>query len=146
MKNKKKVKKIIKYSIIALVVILVFVSLFMIYKNVFSKTQTSRYEGIENYKLTKEEKSSVKEVLNTIGNIDNIKIYTTSKIIKIFITLKEDVDFNTVKSVSNQSIEKFSKENLSYYDVEIFVESKNENSEVYPQIGYKYKLGNEFEW
>lgn len=144
--NSKKVKKIVKYSIIALVVVLVFISLIMIYKNVFSKTQTDRYEGIENYKLTKEEKSSVKEVFNTIENIDNIKIYTTSKIIKIFITLNEDVDFNTIKSISNQSIEKFSKENLSYYDVEIFVESKNKNSEVYPQIGYKYKLGNEFVW
>lgn len=147
-KSNLKLEKIItpKRAIILGVVILFIVLLILIYKNLFSSSNSNRYKGIENYKLTSAEKDFVKEKLNEIGKVKSVEIYVKSKIIRIFVNLNEDVDFDMVKNVSNDLLEGFSEENLSYYDVEIFYESDNEESNVYPQIGYKHKSKTEFSW
>lgn len=147
-KSNVKLEKMVtpKRAIILGVVILFVVLLVLIYKNLFSSSNGNRYKGIENYKLTSAEKDSVKEKLNELGKVKNVKIYVKSKIIRIFVNLSEDVDFDTVKNVSNSLLEGFSEENLSYYDVEIFYESDNKESIVYPQIGYKHKSKTEFSW
>lgn len=152
MKNKsKKVKKtsigkIIKYAIISIILIIIIIIGILVYKNIFASVESTRYDGIENYKLTKEEKDSVKEKLNEIENVKDINIYTNSKIIKIHIILEDDADFADAKEISNNSLTGFSKENLSFYDVEIFIESNNEESDKYPQIGYKHKTNSKFSW
>lgn len=147
-KSNLKLEKIItpKRAIILGVVILFIVLLILIYKNLFSSSNSNRYKGIENYKLTSAEKDFVKEKLNELGKVKSVEIYVKSKIIRIFVNLSEDVDFDMVKNVSNDLLEGFSEENLSYYDVEIFYESANEESNVYPQIGYKHKSKTEFSW
>lgn len=147
-KSNLKLEKIItpKRAIILGVVILFIVLLILIYKNLFSSSNSNRYKGIENYKLTSAEKDFVKEKLNELGKVKSVEIYVKSKIIRIFVNLNEDVDFDMVKNVSNDLLEGFSEENLSYYDVEIFYESDNEESNVYPQIGYKHKSKTEFSW
>ena len=79
-------------------------------------------------------------------NIKSIKIYKDSKIIKIVVKLDEDIDFENIKTKANEVLTSFSKENLSYYDLEFFVESSNKESEIYPKIGYKFKDNTEFAW
>jgi len=139
-------KKNYKLIIVALIIIVIFILGLFIYKNIFKENSSNRLENIEKYKLTKKEINSVEEKLNEIGNIDSIDIYTNYKIIKIFIELKEDVNFEDVERISNEAIEKFSSDNLEFYDLEIFVDSKNEESKVYPKIGYKYKTNSKFAW
>lgn len=141
-----KKNKVIKLIIIFLILAVACLSIFMIYKNLFASSNNTRYEGIEEYKLTNDEKNSVKDTLEQIENVEDIDIYINSKIIKIVVVLKEDVDFENIKSLSNQALANFSEENLSFYDVEIYVESMNEESEVYPKIGYKHKSNSEFSW
>ena len=142
----KKLKKYYKIIIAALIVIVILVLSLFIYKNIFQGSSSNRLENIENYKLTKKEKNSVKDKINELENIDNIDVYTNNKIIKIFIELKEDIDFDDVKEVSNELIESFSSDNLKFYDLEIFVTSKDKESKIYPMIGYKHKTNSEFTW
>ena len=59
---------------------------------------------------------------------------------------EEDIDFENIKTKANEVISSFSEENLSYYDLQFFIESANEESEIYPQIGYKFKANEEFAW
>ena len=59
-------KKIIKYSIVAIIFILIFILILFIYKNIFAGTESSRYKDIENYKLTNDEINSVKDKINEI--------------------------------------------------------------------------------
>jgi len=139
-------KKYYKLIIIILVLIIIAVLGIFIYKEMFADGVSNRLEGIEDYSLTKKEIKSVKEKLNEIENIDSIDIATNYKIIKIFLVLKEDVDIEKVKKICNESIEEFSEKNLSFYDLEIFIESKNKESKIYPKIGYKYKTNLEFVW
>lgn len=142
--------KILKkyYKIIILVVVLAIIAALgvLIYNNLFRGVENSRLEGIENYKVTKKEISAVKEKINEIENIDSLEVYTNYKIIKIFLVLNEDIDFDEVETISNEAIKNFSEKNLSFYDVELFIECNDENSETYPKIGYKYKKNTEFTW
>lgn len=143
--NKSKSSKV-KCIIIFVIILIILILSFMIYLNLFNNTSSNRFKDIENYKLTKEEKNSVKEKIKELENIEEVDIYTNSKIIRIFIKLTDDIDFDQIKTVSNSLLEEFSNENLSYYDVEVFVESKNEESDIYPKIGYKHKTSEEFVW
>lgn len=142
----KNFKKYYKWIIVVLIIIVIALLSLFIYKNLFEQGVSQRLDGIEEYNLTKKEIKAVKEKLNEIGEFESIDIYTNYKIIKIFIELKEDVDFEHVKNISNESLQNFSEENLSFYDIEIFVKSLNEESEVYPKIGYKHKTNSEFTW
>lgn len=139
-------KKYYKLLIIMLILIIIAILGIFIYKEMFEVGVSNRLEGIEEYNLTKKEIKAVKEKLSEIENIDSVDISTNYKIIKIFLDLKDDTDFEDVKEICNASVEEFSEKNLSFYDLEIFIESKNKDSEVYPKIGYKYKTNLEFVW
>lgn len=139
-------KKNYKLIIVALIIIVIFILGLFIYKNIFKENSSNRLENIEKYKLTKKEINSVNDKINELKNIDSIDVYTNNKIIKIFVELKEDVDFEDVEEVSNELLESFKEDNLKFYDVEIFIDSQNDDSKVYPKIGYKHKTNSEFTW
>ncbi len=143
----RKAKAIKNKNIIIIVVLLIIVILsVLIYKNLFSNSNNNRFSQDSNYKVSNDEIKSAKDKLNELGNIDSIDIYTNSKIIRIFVKLSDDVEFERLKNISNETLNSFTEDNLSYYDVEIFVESSNDNSEIYPKIGYKHKSNSEFSW
>lgn len=137
--------KIVKYCIISVIVILIAVAGFMVYKTLFSSSASSRFDGIEEHKLSNDEINSAKEKVNNLDNVKDVDVYVNSKIIRIYVKLESDTDFNKVKELSNQLISSFKEDNLKFYDLEMFVES-NEESEVYPKIGYKHKTSSEFVW
>ena len=139
-------KKNIKYILLALIIIIFFVIGFMVYKNLFAGTPSNRLEGVAEHKMTNNEKNSVKDKLNELENIDSIDIYTNYKIIKIMIKLEEDIDFGDIKNKANEAILNFDENNLAFYDIEIFIESENKESEIYPKIGYKHKSNEKFSW
>lgn len=138
--------KKIKYCIISVVAIIIILLLVLIYKNVFASSNSSRYNGIENHVLSNDEKNSAKIKINELENVKDIDIHVDSKIIKIIVTLTDDIDFEKVKSKADEVVSSFKEKNLSYYDIEFYVDSKNEESEVYPQIGYKFKTNEKFSW
>ena len=133
-------------KIVGILVALVIITLMaLIIKNVFGSSDSSRVKNADNYKLTNNEKNSVKDKLEEIENVESVKIYTNVKIIKIIIVLSEDTPFDTVKSVCNEALSNFSEKNLEYYDVEVYVKC-NAESETYPKIGYKHKSKEKFKW
>lgn len=143
MKNFKKYYKLI---VIILVILIISILGVLIYKNLFQSSDSNRLDGIENYELTKKEINSVKEKFNEIEGISEIDIFTNYKIIKIFMEFNSDVDFEELEKKSNESIELFSKNNLKFYDIEIFVEALNSEGTKYSKIGYKHKLNSKFTW
>lgn len=139
-------KNVIKYIIISLIIVIIGILVFLVYKNVFAGGESSRYSGIENHKLTNDEKNSVKDKINELEGIKSVKIYIDSKIIKIVVTTENDIDFESIKTKSNEIISSFKEDNLSFYDLEFFIDSSNKESEIYPRIGYKFKNSSEFSW
>lgn len=138
--------KIIKYGVILVIGLTIFIAGFMVYKTLFSSSASSRFDGIEKHKLTNDEINSAKEKVNELENVKSVDVYLNKKIIRVYIKLESDTDFDKIKEVSNQLITSFKDDNLSFYDLEVFVESLNEESEIYPKIGYKHKKSSEFVW
>ena len=141
-------KKYIKWSVIALIIILIFVFLVLIYQNIFAGNKSSRNTDISNYKIVNNELNAVKDKINELEEVKSVDIHTNnnSKIVKIVVVLSEDVSFDTIKNVANESLSNFSEENRKYYDFEFYVDSENSESEIYPKIGYKFKSNSEFSW
>ena len=142
----KKIKDNYKIILVVLIVIVFLVLGIFIYKNIFEESSSNRLENIEKYKLTKKEINSVKDTVNELKNIEDVEVYANNKIIKIFVELKEDIEFDDIKENSDKIIEKFSSKNLEFYDLEIFITSENEESKIYPKIGYKHKKNSNFTW
>lgn len=139
-------KKYYKLIVIILVILIIGVLSLVIYNNLFKQGISNRLEGIEDYKLTNKEISKVEEKFREIDDIESIDVYTNYKIIKIMLVLKKEVDFDVVKKISNEAVQKINEKNLSFYDVELFVNCNVKESEIYPKIGYKYKKNMEFSW
>ena len=142
----KKLKKYYKWIIVAIVILIVSILTILIYKNLFEQGTNTRLEGIEEHELTKKEIKSVKESIAELETVNNVSVSTNYKIIKIFIELSEDVDFDDIIELSVQAVNNFSEKNLKFYDIEIFIDSLNKESEIYPRIGYKHKTNSDFTW
>lgn len=142
--NKKKIKF---YSKI-LVGLVIIIFLILIYNNVFAGGNNSRNKDLSKYKITNNEKNSVKDRIKEIEEVKSVDIHTNnnSKIIKILVILKSDVSFEELNKVVLDASSNFSKKNLSYYDIEIYIDSLNEESSIYPKIGYKFRDNSEFKW
>ena len=153
---KKKSKKSSNTGVIVTVVVLALavISLFgyIFYKNIFANVENKRYEGLEEHKITVEETNGIKDIFSDIEQIEKISVYTESnknsksRILKIRINLKEDMDFDKLKELCKSSVEILSEDNAAFYDLEVFITSNNEESEVYPQIGYKHRSNSKFSW
>lgn len=144
-KSNKNYTKYIKISIIVLIIVIIFTLGFITYKILFAGNENSRFIDIDKYKLAESEIKSAKDKLNELENIENIDIYIKSKIIRIVVKLKSDIEFEKIKEKSNEVLKSFTESNLSYYDVEFFIDSNDKDSQ-YPKIGYKYKTNSEFSW
>lgn len=131
---------------IIFVVLLLCVLSFLVYKNLFVGSNSTRYKDIEKHKLTNNEINSVKDKVNELEDVKSVDVYVDSKIIKIVVKLNNDLDLEKVKDKANETLSDIKEKNLLYYDIEFFVDSLNEESEIYPQIGYKFKSNSEFSW
>ena len=142
----KKLKKYYKWIIVAVAVLIVSILTILIYKNLFEQGTSRRLEGIEEHELTKKEIKLVKESISELEEVSSVSVSTNYKIIKIFIELSKDVEFENISELSAEAVNNFSEKNLEFYDVEIFIDSLNEESEIYPRIGYKHKTNSDFTW
>lgn len=137
-----------KLIIIIAVTILVFALVLIVYNNVFAGNKTGRNSDISKYEITKKEITAAKDKLNELENVKSVDIHTNndSKIIKIVVVLKDDIEFAKIEKVAKEVLTKFSKKNIEYYDVEFYVDSENSDSKIYPKIGYKFRTNADFSW
>ena len=142
----KKMKKYYKLIISILIVVVILILSFLIYINVFKESDSNRLENIDEHILTKKEILKAKETFGKLEQLKKIKIYTNYKIIKIYITLEEEVSLDKIDELSKKVIDDFKEKNLKYYDIEIFVDCIDDESKIYPKIGYKHKTNTEFTW
>ncbi len=140
-------KKLNKKKMIILgVAVLVAVLFIMVVISLTGTNSSKRLDGASSHKLSKEEKTKVKEVVESIGDVESFSMKINNKIIRIHFTLKEEQKVDDVKSKCNEIIKNIDKKNLEFYDVEVFVLSSLKDSEDYPIIGYKHKSQESFVW
>ena len=111
-----------------------------------SKGAGSRCSDSKKYTISSKTQKSVESRIKEIEQVKDVDIYTKLCTIKIIISLKDDVDIEVIKTMSNDILTKFSEKELKYYDFALYVTSDNKKSETYPINVSKHKTSDSFAW
>lgn len=104
----------------------------------------NRLEGIESVKITNERKNEVNNFIKEDENVTSSSVDIQGKIVNI--SIKVGSKDNTIDKMQERGkliIEKFSKEEIAFYDFQIFIKNEDAN---YNMIGYKNKKNEDVSW
>lgn len=137
--------------IIALVVILLIIFVYLILRQFMPDLSKSEYgnrlSGISSIKISNTNISKLEDDIKTLDNVKKVEYDLKGRLINIVIDVSNDVSLDTAKDYANKSLEYFSEEEKAYYDIQVFITcSDNNDSEIYPVIGYKHKTSSNLVW
>lgn len=138
---------IIGLSLILFVIMLViFISLF------FGNGKDSygnRLEGIEEVKLSNNFLTELKNTLKDKDEVVEANVRLQGKIVYIVLQLNPDVSVDNAKNISNSTLEKFSQEELDFYDISYLIKwekETEEGTETSGIEGYKHPSKDSITW
>ncbi|MBQ6841468.1 MAG: hypothetical protein IJO63_05085 [Bacilli bacterium] len=85
----------------------------------------SRLDGIENYPIKDKDKSTYKETLLENEHVSKVSLSIKGRIIYVHIYYDETTDVEDAKAIATNSVDLFSEDILSYYDIEFVVHCEN---------------------
>ena len=131
-----------KYTIMALVALVVLVFVGMQFKNILvpdegKASYGTRLDGIKNHKL---EDSLFKEIESKLKEDEKVlevahKVH--GKIINLIITVNDEMSLEEAKAKANSTIAMFPNNELSYYSLQVYVKKNNASLNNFPIVGYK---------
>jgi hypothetical protein len=143
-------KFIKKYSkwFLGILTIILLVALLLIAKEFFYSSDVnavygSRIEGIEKVKISEETKNKVKELMGE--SFASIEIRIQGRIIYVDAKAGPELEPGTARDLGNKSLEAFSPEEKSYYDIQYLI-SSDTNTAQYPVLGYKHHSKEGINW
>ena len=104
----------------------------------------NRLDGIEDVQITDERKDEVNKYIKEDENVLSSSVSTQGKIVNI--SIKVESKDNTIDKMQEKGkliIEKFSEEEIAFYDFQIFIKNEDAN---YNMIGYKNKKNENISW
>lgn len=148
MKFFKKHKKEAICLIALLVILLILLTIFIIMWFGGSKNKYgTRLEGIENVELSDSYLGDIESELKENSIVSSVSSNVQGKIVNFIIVVKDETSVKDAKKLSNIVKEGFTKEELEFYDLEIFVSTSSKQEDTkYPIIGYKHKNSEDFVW
>lgn len=127
------------------VLILVFFTIFFIMPSFGNDNYGDRLQDIEKHKITNNTINDIKDSLSEKDSVEKVTYHKEGRILNFTITVNENTKLEDAKSYANIVTDKISKKDLKYYDVQIFLDTKND-SNTYPIAGYKHKTSKEIVW
>lgn len=139
-----------KLLITLFVIALVFFSAIMmiILKNISLSSENeygNRLDGIEQYPITEEMITSIKEEIGSFDKVENITYNLEGRLANFIIKVDDTLAEEDARNYAGRIIERLNDDIKSYYDIQVLIDS-NVESEVYPMIGYKHKTSNTLVW
>lgn len=131
-------------SIVLGLALILFVIVFIILISLFITTGKGTYgdrlDGIEVVNLSKSFLEEVKSSLTDNENVENATVRLQGKIVYIDFEVKSEVSKEAAKSISEETLEKFNEDELSFYDFNFIIKwTKSETEEEISVIqGYKH--------
>ena len=131
-----------KFTIIAIIILIVMVFVGIQVKNIFipdegKASYGDRLSDISKHKLESDWFSKIESKLKEDSKVVNVENKVHGKIINLIITVADDVDVNTAKTIANGTISMFENKELSYYSLQVYVKKENASLNNFPIIGYK---------
>ena len=105
-----------------------------------------RLNGIEKVEITSDIKNQLEKEIANEDLVTKVKYDLKGRLINIILNVKDEKEIDSIKEMGNKILSYFDEEQLSYYDIQILVNSDNEESEKYPIIGYKHKTRDTINW
>jgi len=128
-------------SFVILIFIIVVILASYVYNTFFGSGRSEAYgdrlDGIEAVEITKEQYDNVKEKLMENEKVTKVTTDLQGKIVNIIMTVKDEVNKADAKKIVEGALKVFDKEQLAFYDIQIFVKKDNEELNDFPIIGYK---------
>ena len=109
--------------------IIVFIILISLFVTTGKGTYGDRLDGIEDVKLSDSFLNEVKTSLEENDNIESANVRLQGKIVYIEFQAKSSVSTSAVKSISDEILEKFSEDELKFYDFSFIVKWVNETDD-----------------
>lgn len=128
--------------VVSIIFIIVLLAIIFSLIRILSEDENDKYgkriAGIENVKITDSRIDNVKGKILDDQNINKITFRLDGKLVKFFIEVKKDAVELNVESILNIIIDKFTEEEKSFYDFEVFITCE-EKQKLYPMIAYKHR-------
>ena len=106
----------------------------------------NRLDNIEKYPISDEAINEIKTDISSYEKVTSVSYNLEGKLANFILTVDDSLEEETAKNYANKILENLSDDVKSYYDIQVLVDSDNEESEVYPIIGYKHKTTDMFVW
>ena len=126
--------------VVAVALLYIFFSLFILGNDPYG----DRLQGISKVKISSKEQSSVASFLKEKEEVVDASVHLKGKIIYIHIKMKDGVDLNKAKEISNESLGKFEDDEKSFYDFGYFLSEDKEGG--YVVTGTKNSNSNAIVW
>ena len=131
-----------KFTIIAIVLLIVFVFIGVQVKNIFvpdegKASYGDRLSEIKDHKLDDDWFTKIEDKFKENDKVSKIENKVHGKIINLIITVKDDVDINGAKEIGNSTLGMFENDELSYYSLQVYLKKENTTLNNFPIIGYK---------
>lgn len=88
----------------------------------------NRLDGIEKVKITKKDMSEIETSLEENEMVTQANVRIQGRIVYITIKYKEGINKDQAKQLATSTLEKFSAEELDFYDLGYFLTSEGENN------------------
>ncbi len=141
----KKHKKTCIAAGIFILLLLIFFIVFFIVPLFGNNKYGDRLDGIEDYKVSNNVVNDIKDAVSENDFVTKVDYHNEGRILNFIVTINGDTALDTAKGVSNDVLDGLSNKLKKYYDVEIFITTE-EDSEIYPVIGYHPKGAKEVSW
>ena len=109
------------------------------------KLYGNRLNNIEEHKISDTSVNEIKTSIKDNTNVKDVNFKKVGRILNFEIKVASETNIDEAKNLSNVILEKIDDEDKSYYDIQVFL-TCDEESEVYPKIGYKHKTSESFVW
>ena len=143
MKAIKKHKKKILIGVIVLFVLLVLYLIWTMLPNSSKSLYGDRLDGIEDVEVTDSDLSKITKALEKEDGVASADSDIKGRLINFTVQLDDGVDPTIGDTLGSVIIDKFSEEELEFYDLQLFLDG---DLEQYPVIGYKHKTSDKFVW
>lgn len=132
-------------GVIFLLVLFVLFIIFFVAPSFGGNNYGNRLDGIDEHKISSSTIDKIEDGLKEKDGVKSVKYHHEGRILNFTIVVDGNVKLDTAKEYANDVIAGISKKNLKYYDVQVFLDSKD-NTNDYPVAGYKHKTSDEIVW
>ena len=140
--NEHKKQCLIGGAIFLVIFLIIIIWLFIV--PLFSNNKYGdRLEGIDEHKISSSTIDDIKNTIKENKQVNEVTYHSEGRILNFIINVSADMKKEDAKALDDIILDKISKENQSYYDIQILIDTDEENQN-YPIAGYKNKSQEDF--